>query len=138
MANKYVLDACALFAFIYGEPGFDVVRYILKQTDDDDVEVFMNKLNLFEVFYGIRRTEGLPAAEGIYNTIMKLPIQIINGISDEVFLEASRIKSLYKMSLADSIALAEAYVMGASIITADHHELDTVDRNEDINFTWIR
>ena len=92
MAAKYVLDACALFAFIYKELGFDVVKSILKQTNGGSTEVFMNKLNLFEVFYGIRRAEDLQAAESVYDTIMKLPIQIINGISDEVFFEASRIK----------------------------------------------
>ena len=92
MAAKYVLDACALFAFIYKELGFDVVKSILKQTNGGSTEVFMNKLNLFEVFYGIRRAEDLQAAESVYDTIMKLPIQIINCISDEVFFEASRIK----------------------------------------------
>ena len=138
MATKYVLDACALFAFIYKETGFDVVRSILKQTSDGDVDVFMNKLNLFEVFYVIRRTEGLQTAEGVYDTVIKLPIQTINGISDDVFFEASRIKSLHKMSLADSIALGEASIMGASLITADHHEFDVVEQKEDIKFTWIR
>jgi len=138
MPTKYVLDACALFAFIYKETGFDAVRSILKQAADGDADVFMNKLNLFEVFYGIRRAEGLQTAEGVYSTIMKLPIQIINGISDEVFLEASRIKSSYKMSLADSIALGETSMMDASLITADHHEFDVVEQGENIKFTWIR
>ena len=138
METKYVLDACALFAFIYKEPGFDVVAPILKQAKNNEVDVYMNKLNLFEVFYGIRREEGLEDAEHAYNTVRKLPITIINGISDEVFLEASRVKSTYKMSLADSIALGEASTMDASLITSDHHEFDIVEKNEKIKFKWVR
>jgi len=138
MGTKYVLDACALFAFIYKETGYDVVTSILKQAESGEAKVFMNKLNLFEVFYGIRRDDGLQAATGVNNIVMKLPIQIINGIANDVFLEASRIKSSYKMSLADSIALGEASVMNASLITSDHHEFDIVEKNENIKFTWIR
>ena len=42
------------------------------------------------------------------------------------------------ISLADSIALAEAAVIGGHLITADHHELDIVERNESVRFFWIR
>ncbi|MCL2170143.1 MAG: PIN domain-containing protein [Defluviitaleaceae bacterium] len=120
------------------EVGDDVVKEILKQAREGKTKVYMNKLNLFEVFYGIRRAEGLPRAKEVYDTIMKLPIQIIDGISDDVFLEASRIKASYRMSLADSIALAQASVMGAFIVTSDHHEFDIVEQNESIKFAWIR
>ena len=68
----------------------------------------------------------------------RLPITIINGISDNVFHEAGRIKTQYRMSLADSIALGETSMMGASILTTDHHEFDIVEKNENIKFTWLR
>jgi len=42
------------------------------------------------------------------------------------------------MSLADSILLAQAIELDAIVATADHHELDVVDKNEAINFNWIR
>jgi len=138
MGNKYILDACALAAFIKKETGFDVVRDILKEAGNGKVEVYMNKLNLFEVFYGIRRADGLTQAQNVYNAVLKLPIVIIDGIADKVFLEASRIKSSYKMSLADSIALGEASVLDAAIITSDHHEFDLVEQSENIAFAWIR
>jgi len=138
MVQKYVLDACALVAFVKMEVGFDVVREIIEKANTEQVAVYMNKINLFEVFYGIRRVEGLPKAEIVYNAICKLPINIIDNISDEVFLEASRVKSTYKMSLADSIALGEASTMDASLITSDHHEFDIIEKNENIKFKWVR
>ena len=65
-------------------------------------------------------------------------INVIDGLSDFVFHEAGRIKTLYKMSLADSIALGETSVLGATILTSDHHEFDIVEQNEKIKFAWIR
>jgi len=138
MGNKYVLDACALAAFFNDEEGADIVQGVLLEADEAKIQLYMNKLNLFEVYYGIRREEGYQKAEKFFDMTSRLPITIINGISDDVFREAGRIKSSYRMSLADSIALGEASVMGATIITSDHHELDIVDEKETISFKWIR
>ena len=135
---KYILDACALLAFVYKESGADVVKSILNRADDGSAEVYMNKLNLFEVYYNIMRDEGSHHATVFYNMISKLPITVINGFSDEVFHEAACLKAKYKMSLADSIALGEAFVMSATILTSDHHEFDEVDKNEKVSFLWIR
>ena len=138
MVNKYVLDACALMAFVCDEKGANIIEDVLSEANDGTSIVYMNKLNFFEVYYNIRRAEGDQKSEDFYNTVMKLPITIISEFSDEVFHEAGRIKSRYKMSLADSIALAEASIMGASILTSDHHEFDIVEKNEKIKFCWIR
>ena len=123
MTSRYILDACALVAFINDEIGADVVQNVLESAEKGNVEVYMNKLNLFEVYYGIRRVEGIQQAEDFYSMSLRLPIIIIDGISDDVFREAGRIKTNYRMSLADSIALGETSVRGASILTSDHHEL---------------
>jgi hypothetical protein len=42
------------------------------------------------------------------------------------------------LTLADAIGLAEAIISDGSFVTADHHELDTIEKNENIKFTWIR
>jgi predicted nucleic acid-binding protein len=53
--------------------------------------------------------------------------------------EAARIKTTYKISIADSIVLAETSVSGGTVITADHHEMDKVEQNESsVKFLWIR
>jgi predicted nucleic acid-binding protein len=70
--------------------------------------------------------------------IKRTPILVIPEIDDKVFLEAGRLKAAYKISLADSIAVASASVSGAALITADHHELDAVEATERIRFFWIR
>jgi len=70
--------------------------------------------------------------------IKKLPIVIECTLSDKVFNEAGRFKASYRVSLADSIALGETSVCGGQLLTADHHELDIVEKQEKIKFQWIR
>jgi len=45
---------------------------------------------------------------------------------------------MYKMSLADSIGLAEAIINKGYFVTADHHELDIVEKKEHLDMIWIR
>jgi len=48
------------------------------------------------------------------------------------------LKSTYRISLADSLALAESSLSGAMLITSDHHEFDVIEAAENINFNWFR
>jgi predicted nucleic acid-binding protein len=81
---------------------------------------------------------GRAKADEALVTIKKLPIVIQSNLSDEVFNEAGRFKASYRISLADSIALAEASVSGGELLTADHHEFDVIEKQEKIKFHWIR
>jgi len=45
---------------------------------------------------------------------------------------------MYKMSLADSIGLAETLINEGYFVTADHHELDIVEKKEHLKIVWIR
>jgi hypothetical protein len=52
---------------------------------------------------------------------------------DVIFIRAGRLKSLYKMSLADSIGLAETMINNGYFVTADHHKLEIIQEKENIN-----
>ena len=138
MAVKYILDACALIAFLNEETGGSTVRKLLKDAVDNNIEILMNRLNLYEVYYGFYKAEGSERANSMYGIVSRLQIRLIDGISDSVLQEAARFKSLYRMSLADSIALGEASVRSALLVTSDHHEFDPVEKGENIVFEWIR
>jgi PIN domain nuclease of toxin-antitoxin system len=138
MSNAYVLDACALLAFINNEPGADRVEAILRDALNGNAEVFMNKINVFEVYYGIYRSQGKEKADEIYRLIQIQPINIIDALDDAVFTEAARLKTKFRMSLADSIALGEAVYQNAVVVSSDHHEFDIVSSQENIVFDWIR
>jgi predicted nucleic acid-binding protein len=49
------------------------------------------------------------------------------------------LKSQYKISFADIFALATAATTDAILVTADHHEMDEIEKKEPrIKFLWIR
>jgi predicted nucleic acid-binding protein len=138
MSEVYVLDACALTALLKKEAGADEVFAIYKKAVAGEASLVMNKLNLLETYYDQYRSLGKLVADKTLDSIKKSPITIISEISDVVFAEAGRLKASYRISLADSVALAEASVLKGTLLTADHHELDAVEQKEHIKFRWIR
>ncbi|MDR2999910.1 MAG: PIN domain-containing protein [Fibromonadaceae bacterium] len=134
MEKIYILDACALIAYLTDEPGSDIVAEYLRNNS----RVAMHKLNLLEVYYGFYAEQGKECADNILRDVKKLKIEIIDNFSDEMFLQAGRLKASYRISLADSMLLAQAMVLNAAILSSDHHELDEIEELEQIKFLWIR
>jgi predicted nucleic acid-binding protein len=136
--KHYVLDACALVAVLRGEPGADNVAVVLNSAYRGEATVSMHRLNLLEVYYDAYRSVGKMHADKMVVEFLKQSVSINAEINDDIFKEAGRLKASYKISLADSIALAEALVSGGALLTSDHHEFDVVEKNENIIFEWIR
>jgi len=136
--DVFILDACALIAILNDEEGSQRVDYIFQEAEDKKCLVYMNKLNLFEVYYTISKRIDVKRAEEVLSELIDTPLIIIDRLEDDVFKEAGRLKTKYKISLADSIALAEAKVKEAQLVTSDHHEFDIIDENDEVKFYWIR
>jgi predicted nucleic acid-binding protein len=138
---NYVLDACAVLAFLDKEAGYDKVYEVFRQAETEKATLYMNIINVMEVYYKRIRKKG---AEGmkIFTEFMQLaPIHIVSipaNIADPIFQEASRFKAQGGMSLADAILLATASCNNATVVTCDHHELATIEKSEHIDFLWIR
>jgi len=137
MSDVYVLDACALLALLKDEKGADDVVAAYAKANDGEADLIMNKVNLFEVYYGMYYDKGKEYAEKIIDGV-KRSIVTVCEFSDDVFAEAGRLKATYKISLADSVALAQALLSGGALLTADHHEFDAIEGCENICFKWIR
>jgi len=138
MSPKYVLDACSVIAYLTGEDGADVIEALINDAIDKAAELFMHKINLYEVFYDTWRSQDEAAAIIFYDTFTNLPVSIIDSISDELMAEAARLKTEYRVSVADSFALAAAKLNDAVLVTSDHREFDPVEEKGDIAFHWIR
>ena len=138
MTYRYILDACALIAYLNDENGAETVENIFHQTLNGRTSVVMGIVNLLEVYYGVLREVGAYKADEILKICRSLLIGIISSISDEVFKEAGRVKASYRISLADSLALGLALTTGDFLLTADHHEFDAIEEKESIKFFWIR
>jgi len=137
MKDVFVLDACALIALTNQEKGADIVADILKQVSHGSVRLYMNRVNLYEVYYGFYREYGKEYAMNVVENVEDSNVLVME-FDREIFLEAGRLKATYKLSLADSIAVAQTIILRGSILTADHHEFDAIDGKENLIFNWIR
>ena len=138
MNNIFILDACALIALLAGEPGAEKVKSVIQGAIDEKITVRMNQINLLEVYYHIINVYGQNEANTVLEKIKQFPIEIITELSGNVFKEAGRIKSKYKIPLGDSITVAECIIGKGVLITSDHTGLDKIENAENIKIDWFR
>jgi len=135
---KYILDACSLVALFKKEAGAEKIRSLLDKTTDGQNDIYMNSINLIEVYYGFLRTLGKDKASLVLEKIYTLPIQFINTIDEVIFSETARLKAQYAIPLGDSIGLATAIRLGGTFVTSDHNDLEEIEKAENISFFWFR
>jgi predicted nucleic acid-binding protein len=120
------------------EKGSDNIRNLFQKTVDHQAVLVMSKFNFLEVYYKIYRKYGKLEADKLFTTMEQMPILIKDTLTNDVFKEAGRLKAKYKLSIADSIAIAETITSNGSLVTADHNEIGPVETAEKINITWFR
>jgi predicted nucleic acid-binding protein len=101
-------------------------------------KIIMHTVNVLEVYYHIYELYDEVSARNFLNEIKDSPIQLRAEVTNDIIINAGKLKRQYKLSLADAIGLAETIISNGSFVTADHHELDMIEKKENINFTWIR
>ena len=80
MSVGYVLDACALIAFLNDEEGADKVEQLLWEGVGVPGKLIVHEVNLLEIYYGVFRLGGESLAEETYASINKLPLRIVRGL----------------------------------------------------------
>jgi len=134
----YVLDACALLAFLNDEEGADAIEKLLMQTAGSD-SISISIVNLLEVYYSELRDKGDKIAQIVLDMVQYYSIKVVNTVSEKIFYEAARMKAAYSISLGDCIGLATALEHSGQFVTSDHHELDVVAGKEtSLKFLWFR
>lgn len=136
--NAFVLDACALIAFLNAEEGWKKVGMLLDHAATGSSSVFMHSINLCEVSYDCLRAAGPSAMKSLLETVKKLPVTIVTDVPEKMMIEAAQVKSRHKMSLADAFVLGFAKINGTKVVTCDHGEFDPVDKLKYVDFHWIR
>lgn len=134
----FILDACALIAFFNDELGADKVEKLFKNVINEEAEIFLHAVNLFEVYYDCWKIKGKGKADELLLKVKNLPIVVERRFSDVLLLAAGYFKVNEKVSLADSVALGLAKIKKASVISSDHHEFDILENKKLIKFLWIR
>ena len=138
MNEIFVFDASALIALLSKEIGYENVEKIIEKSKTENAKIIMHTVNLLEVYYHIYKIYDEVSALNFLNEIKNSPIQLSSEVTDDIIVNAGKLKKQYKLSIADAIGLAETIIIDGSFVTADHHELDVIEKNENIKFTWIR
>ena len=123
----FVLDACAIIAFLRDEPGADIVELLLL-----DENCMAHAVNLCEVYYdSLLRGESERVACKLIADIESLGLVFKEDMDSRFWQEAGSYKSKMRkaslqISLADCFAMSLAKRVGATLVTSDHHEFDRI------------
>jgi predicted nucleic acid-binding protein len=115
--KRHVLDANALYRFLMGADGGDVVRQLLKDALRHSTPLLMSVINWGEVYYTVARHVGHKKAQA---TMLAAETQSIVLVDvDRAQAEAAgRIRAGYGLSYADCFAAVLAGKDGV-LVTSD-------------------
>jgi predicted nucleic acid-binding protein len=113
----HVLDANALYRFLTGGPGADVVSRLFQEGRDAEQALRMSVVNWGEVYYTIARAQGFSETHKIMDRVKMLPLTILDA-DESVTTKAARLKAGHGLPYADCFAAATAGP-GDVIVTSD-------------------
>jgi len=137
MIVDYVLDACALIALFNEEEGADTVAELMMQASGGADRLFMNALQVTEVYYDRIYIKGVEYADTVLESIYDSPIIVLNDISCDLIKDAGRFKTTYSMSFADAFAAATAKNFDAVLVTKDS-EMREAEEAEEFSILWLK
>jgi predicted nucleic acid-binding protein len=132
------LDACALIAYLSGEKGSEKIKEILQDAFEEKIVIKINQINLLEVYYNTIKKYDQNTADKILEEIEELPIEVIIGLRNNVFREAGRIKTKYKIPLGDAIAVVKCVIGNGILVTSDYNNFEIIEKGENITVNWFR
>ena len=130
--SKYVLDSFAILAYLTEEEGADVVEDLLNKAKNGEVRLYLNYVNLGEVYYITIREKDVNDANESIALVKRLPIEFVQ-VDERIALIAGRVKATYSVSYADAFVVATAIMKEATIVTGDP-EFKSID----MQVLWIQ
>jgi PIN domain nuclease of toxin-antitoxin system len=119
----YVLDACAILAYLWDEPGANVVEDRLTEPGSTG---FAHVVNLCEVYYKVLRKSGVVAADGVLQVVAIAGVIAREDIDTPFWKDVGSQKSQGGISLADCFAVALTRRTAGTLVTTDHGELERI------------
>jgi predicted nucleic acid-binding protein len=112
-----VLDASALIALLFDEPGAQAVEDLFSRRPAASRPVLITAVNWAEAIYRTQRKQPREGGEILRRFVDATPLQIV--AADRRLAEAAaRLKQGYGLALCDAFAAALAQVRAAQLYTA--------------------
>ena len=118
---EQVIDASALMAFLWGEPGASVVNSLLS---DPSQACYAHSINLCEVYYQVIRQSDEATARKAIGDLRALGLIERSNIDEPFWRMVASLKARGRISLADCFCLGLAIELGGQVVTSDHKEFD--------------
>ncbi|MGD0350020.1 MAG: PIN domain-containing protein [Verrucomicrobiota bacterium] len=129
-----VLDASALLAMFFGEPGMEKMRELFHKASEADRPVFISAVNWAEVLYRMERKHGKAGYDTARQFEHTTPLEAV-PVDRELAEAAALLKNAHGLGLADAFAAALAKHKKAELITADT-EFKPLEKEIKIN--WLK
>ena len=129
-----VLDASAMLAMFFGEPGVEKMRELFHKASEADRPVFISAVNWAEVLYKMERKHGKAGLDTARQFERTTPLETV-PVDRELAEAAAQLKNEHGLGLADAFAAALAKHKKAELITGDN-EFKSVEKEIKIN--WLK
>jgi predicted nucleic acid-binding protein len=124
--KSHLLDANALYRFLIGGPGADIVGRLFREARDSEQPLLMSVVNWGEVYYTIARARGFAETDKIMNRVRMLPLAIRDA-DEATTMAAARVKAGHGLPYADCFAAALAR-SGEILVTSDAKDFRKIPR----------
>jgi predicted nucleic acid-binding protein len=130
-STAFVLDSCALLAYLQDEPAASHIEKLLDNAAKGKHILLLSIINLGEILYITERRGGVVKAQDALALIKQLPIEI-RSVNEQTVFAAAHIKANHSISYADSFTVATAIEANATVITSDpeFHSVEILVRVE--------
>lgn len=129
-----VLDASALLALLFDEPGAEAVESLMHRAAEKDQPILMSAVNWAEVCYRVEGKLGNGALAQAKEFATNTPVDVVPA-DRELSEAAAGYKAADQLGLADAFAAALAKSRKAELVTADR-EFKSVET--EIKITWLK
>jgi predicted nucleic acid-binding protein len=113
----HILDANALYRFLTGGPGAEIVSSLFKEARNSEQALRMSVINWGEVYYTIARAEGFDKTAQVMKRARMLPLAILDA-GEALTVRAARLKAAHGLHYADCFAAATVE-SGSVLVTSD-------------------
>ena len=118
MAEHYVLDTSAIFAFTDNEDGADEVERLLEAARGQQCRLDVCAISLMELAYITEREQDEDEAARLVALVKAWPITWVYP-EEKTLLQAAKLKAAYRLSVADALIAAVAKLAHATLVHKD-------------------
>lgn len=129
-----VLDASALLAMFFGQPGMEPMRDLFHKASEADHPIFISAVNWAEVLYKMERKHGQAGLDIARQFERTTPLEAV-PVDRELAETAAFLKNHHGLGLADAFAAALAKSKKAELLTTDY-EFKSVEK--EIPIIWLK